>query len=591
MSKKHLRPSTVLGVCSLSALAIAAGCSGQGDETLGTTRAAALVSPDLVISQVYGGGQSGGATYKSDFVELFNRGSQDVDLGGTSLQYASATGNFATGAAARVELPAFSLAPGKYFLVRLGTGDSGLDLPTPDHTATIGVQSASAKIALVPSDALLSSCGDGTPQCPDGAWIDFVGFGANASQAEGTKTPNLSTTTAAIRKSGGCTDTGNNAEDFDIAAPTPRNSASPANLCASAGDGGTTDDAGDAGADGGDTDIDAGAELDAGAEPDAGPAATLVLLNEVKINPPGDSNTPDAPWEYAEVLCTPGASLDGYYFVALEGDGDSSSGSPGVADLVVSLAGKNCGSNGLAYIKAAAGGHPAGAAATTVITSTALDTGTSPLENATTSFVIVKSPSAVITATTDYDADDDGDLELPSGASIVDGISVFQESNNVTDHTYAPRLTIAAGPPDGATRLLGNTTAMSANAWYGGDLAGSSPDGLAYDATKKTANTPNGAELTPGAPNHAGSTGPKPDAGSSSGGPTTPDPDPDTGNTSSSSGGRPPASSSGAPTDGLTTGGDSGCAVTTAPGGAANGLLAALGGIGLALLGIRRRRA
>ena len=32
------------------------------------------VSPNIVISQVYGGGGNAGATYKNDFIELFNRG-------------------------------------------------------------------------------------------------------------------------------------------------------------------------------------------------------------------------------------------------------------------------------------------------------------------------------------------------------------------------------------------------------------------------------------------------------------------------------------------------------------------------------------
>ena len=40
------------------------------------------VSPDLVISQVYGGGGNGGAPYTHDFIELFNRGTTAVSLSG-----------------------------------------------------------------------------------------------------------------------------------------------------------------------------------------------------------------------------------------------------------------------------------------------------------------------------------------------------------------------------------------------------------------------------------------------------------------------------------------------------------------------------
>ena len=46
-------------------------------------------SPDVVVSQLYGGGGNSGATYANDFVELFNRGATAVDLGTWSIQYAS----------------------------------------------------------------------------------------------------------------------------------------------------------------------------------------------------------------------------------------------------------------------------------------------------------------------------------------------------------------------------------------------------------------------------------------------------------------------------------------------------------------------
>src|SRR4051812_8305317 len=51
------------------------------------------VSNDIVISQIYGGGGNSGATLTNDFVELFNRGSTDVDLTGWTVQYASSTGS------------------------------------------------------------------------------------------------------------------------------------------------------------------------------------------------------------------------------------------------------------------------------------------------------------------------------------------------------------------------------------------------------------------------------------------------------------------------------------------------------------------
>src|SRR5215213_4717315 len=43
-------------------------------------------SPDIVISQVYSRGGESGATYRSDFVELFNRGAASVNVSGWTVE-------------------------------------------------------------------------------------------------------------------------------------------------------------------------------------------------------------------------------------------------------------------------------------------------------------------------------------------------------------------------------------------------------------------------------------------------------------------------------------------------------------------------
>lgn len=51
------------------------------------------VSPDITLSQVYGGGGGNvGAPYNHDFIELYNRGAATVTVTGWTVQYASATG-------------------------------------------------------------------------------------------------------------------------------------------------------------------------------------------------------------------------------------------------------------------------------------------------------------------------------------------------------------------------------------------------------------------------------------------------------------------------------------------------------------------
>src|SRR5258706_12717435 len=67
-------------------------CGGVGETEHAVGRSSAALSTGLVISQVYGAGGNSGAAFKSDYVELFNRGPADVDTTGMSIQYASATG-------------------------------------------------------------------------------------------------------------------------------------------------------------------------------------------------------------------------------------------------------------------------------------------------------------------------------------------------------------------------------------------------------------------------------------------------------------------------------------------------------------------
>ena len=60
-----------------------------------------------------------------------------------------------------------------------------------------------------------------------------VGYGPTANCSETSPTPVLANTTAAVRKSNGCTDTNNNNSDFTVVTQplNPRNSGSPVNVC------------------------------------------------------------------------------------------------------------------------------------------------------------------------------------------------------------------------------------------------------------------------------------------------------------------------------------------------------------------------
>jgi hypothetical protein len=182
----------------------------------------------LVISQVYGSGGNAGAAYANDFVEVFNPGTSTVDLTGWTVQYATSAGS-----SWQATPLAGSVAAGRYYLVQLAsTAAVGAPLPAPDATGTTNLAASGGKVALV-RDATALSCGATAGSCSGVASVaDLVGYGS-ATDFEGTAAAGaLSSTTAALRDRGGCTDSNDNASDFAVAAPAPRNSSFPASTCA-----------------------------------------------------------------------------------------------------------------------------------------------------------------------------------------------------------------------------------------------------------------------------------------------------------------------------------------------------------------------
>ncbi len=179
---------------------------------------AQAVSSNIVISQIYGGGGNSGATLKNDFIELYNLGSAPVNITGWTVQYTSSTGSSWTN---KTTLSG-TIQPGHYYLIQEAAGAGGtVSLPTPDMTGTINMSGTTGKVALVNNATTLA----GT--CPTGSTIvDFIGFGS-ANCSETAPTPALSNTTAALRNGNGNVDTDNNASDFTVGAPNPRNSAFP----------------------------------------------------------------------------------------------------------------------------------------------------------------------------------------------------------------------------------------------------------------------------------------------------------------------------------------------------------------------------
>src|SRR3954452_5860022 len=181
----------------------------------------------VVVSQVFAGGGNAGASYTNDFVELLNRGAVAVDLTGWTIQYAPASST-----SWQATTLAGSIGPGRYYLVQLASPAAiGSPLPAADATGTTNLASTGGKVALV-HDAAALTCGATVGSCSSAAAVeDLVAYGSATDYEGAGPGPALGSTTAALRGSGGCTDTNANSADFTAVAPTPRNTLSAAASC------------------------------------------------------------------------------------------------------------------------------------------------------------------------------------------------------------------------------------------------------------------------------------------------------------------------------------------------------------------------
>lgn len=178
-----------------------------------------LGKSQVVINEVYGGGNNSGATYRNDFVELFNKSSTAVSIAGWKLEYFSSTGS--SGGSITFTTGNTTIAGRSFFLVQLAGGTTnGMQLPAPDATNTgINMSATAGRVDLTNSGNTL---------------VDRVGYGTSTS-FEGTAAAPAATGAAAnsssVERTPTGTDTDNNSSDFKIKSPpTPNNSASPAAL-------------------------------------------------------------------------------------------------------------------------------------------------------------------------------------------------------------------------------------------------------------------------------------------------------------------------------------------------------------------------
>ncbi|MDX1963425.1 MAG: Calx-beta domain-containing protein [Pirellulales bacterium] len=252
------------------------------------------------------------------------------------------------------------------------------------------------------------------------------------------------------------------------------------------------------------------------------------LISEVLANVT-NAGSDETNREYIELLGTPGASLNGYYFVVFEGEEEENGGSgSGRADFVLDLSGQFFGSNGILVITPTAWSYTPDPASS-VFATAALNGVGGVLEDSSQTYALIRSPINPIVQGTDYDtvgayanttATADGPGvgildQLPVGAEIMDSVFVVEGGGGDRDraatlqhpgiHVHQPNgLGSSNTTSDVVTRRFDERDPNSIGVWYNGDIPNGATGVYAAPSATETYSsvvTPAGAQITPGALN------------------------------------------------------------------------------------------
>ncbi len=225
------------------------------------------------------------------------------------------------------------------------------------------------------------------------------------------------------------------------------------------------------------------------------PTSGNLVLNEIFINSPGN----DPPHEFVELSGLAGIGMGSLYYVAIEG---LVGPTVGQFEKIVDLGPYLNGSNGLSLLTPQ---EPGFAYNVNPATTQIQDLGTVANENVSsnndsTSYLLLYSPSRELTDFAfDFDWDNDGSLELPVGATIVDVVGV--RTLGLSDQVYGPTssiLSFTAAEVDSISRKRSDLDRNDGSAWFGGNLLSAGDDYLLYEAAQSTALPVTGAAMTPG---------------------------------------------------------------------------------------------
>jgi len=184
--------------------------------------------PNVIITQVYGGGGNAGAPFTHDFVTLFNTTNSDIDITGWSLQYYSATGLTPPSTGVFVFPAGSVIRANNYALIQLATQNAAVGSPfpvSPNFIAPnndVNMAAANGKVILFRTNTPQTITTDIASVTGNAYFQDYVPYG-NAVPVWGSALGALSNTTAAQRRSDsyGYIFTKNVGNDFKIAPPAP----------------------------------------------------------------------------------------------------------------------------------------------------------------------------------------------------------------------------------------------------------------------------------------------------------------------------------------------------------------------------------
>ena len=209
------------------------------------------------------------------------------------------------------------------------------------------------------------------------------------------------------------------------------------------------------------------------------------LLNEIYVNNPGG----DGNHEFIEIIAAPLTPLVDVWLLEIEGDGPNA----GTVDNGQNLSSLTTGSNGLVLLgQNYSSSTPWGAAVDPATTLSDLVGGT--IENGTITFMLVQGYTG--SNGVDLDADNNGQLDSTPWVSVLD--SVGWADGGGSDRVYSPVILTQSGVPDAATRIVNDDRPEEFDAWFNGDISGST-DSTVYG--NGSSGLPAGAEITPGSIN------------------------------------------------------------------------------------------